>query len=81
MPTWVYEQEGLLEEIIEVVMAESLVGNGYPYPIEVADSVAAIRHSEKEIFYNHLQKYLPVNLQKSSKNISKSNRRISQISF
>ncbi|MFN0120506.1 MAG: DNA double-strand break repair nuclease NurA, partial [Blastocatellia bacterium] len=39
IPLWVYEQ-GLLEDVVDTVRAEIVVGNGYPYVIETADAAA-----------------------------------------
>ncbi len=84
LPTWIYEK-GLLDEIIEVILAESLIGNGYPYCIETADSIAVIKHYEQEFLQKylnkHLDKYSLLNIQKSNKSISKSIRRRNQIKF
>jgi hypothetical protein len=47
VPIWAL-REGILEEVVEVVLAEALVGNGYPYPLEVADSVAVLQQQERD---------------------------------
>ena len=41
IPMWVYQQ-GLLEEVLNIIRAEVVVGNGYPYAIEAADATAVI---------------------------------------
>jgi hypothetical protein len=41
IPLWVYEA-GLLEEVLDLVRAEVIVGNGYPYALETADATAVI---------------------------------------
>ena len=79
MPNWLFQDKNLLEEIIQAVMAESLVGNGYPYAIEVADSVAVLRAEEKEIFYKILQNKMNFNFNSSQKSMSKLKRRISKV--
>ena len=61
LPSWIGRREGMLDEVIDVIMAESLVGNGYLYPIESADAAAVIQAKEKEIFYEYLQKFLKNN--------------------
>ena len=74
MPLWVYKQ-GLVDEVLNVVLAECLVGNGFPYPIEVADSIAVIQHAEKEKFYEFIEKKISLQIGKSAKLKSKSIRR------
>ncbi len=78
IPYWVYE-EGLLNEVIDIVLAECLVGNGYPYSLEVADSIAVIQMSEREYFYGILEKELNHSFLTSSKQSSKNLRRRSSI--
>jgi hypothetical protein len=74
LPNWVYKA-GILDEVIEVVMAECLVGNGYPYPIEVADSIAVIQNQEREAFYEYIAKMEDLSLGQSAKLRSKQIRR------
>jgi hypothetical protein len=80
IPTWILE-DNLQDEIINIIMAESLIGNGYPYCIEVADSICVIQTKEKEVLYKFLNNnnILSFNLQNSNKNKSKSKRRSSKI--
>lgn len=49
LPAWVYE-EGLLEELIDVVRAECVIGLGYPYALEAADQTAVISNRDREAF-------------------------------
>ncbi len=74
IPMWVYEA-GLMNEVANVVLAECLIGNGFPYPIEVADSIAVIQHAEREAFYDYLEKQLDLGLGQSLKLRSKTVRR------
>ena len=74
LPLWVYKQ-GLVDEVLNVVLAECLVGNGFPYPIEVADSIAVNQHAEKEKFYEFIEKKISLQIGKSAKLKSKSIRR------
>lgn len=74
IPLWVYKQ-GLINEVANVVLAESLVGNGFPYPIEVADSIAVIQNAEKEKFYEFVEKKINLQIGKSAKLKSKTIRR------
>ncbi len=56
VPRWVLE-EGQLEQVVDVVRAECVVGNGYPYAVETADAVAVITHRDRERFYRLFQEY------------------------
>ena len=42
IPLWVW-RSGLLERVVDLVRAEVVVGNGYPYAIAAADAAAAMR--------------------------------------
>jgi NurA-like 5'-3' nuclease len=54
IPAWVYEQ-GFLNELIDVVRAECVIGLGYPYPLETADQTAVISGRDREVFLRALQ--------------------------
>ncbi|HVG39728.1 MAG TPA: DNA double-strand break repair nuclease NurA [Pyrinomonadaceae bacterium] len=56
VPTWVYESN-LLDEVIDTVRAECVVGNGYPYPIEAADAAAVITTRDRERFLRAMQEF------------------------
>jgi NurA domain len=56
IPLWVYDR-GLLNEVIDIVRAEVIVGNGYPYVIETADAAAVITSREREAFYAIFQRF------------------------
>ena len=56
MPAWVY-QAGLLNEVIDTVRAECVVGLGYPYAIETADQAAVITARDREIFLRATQEF------------------------
>lgn len=56
IPAWVYEQ-GLLNELVDVVRAECVVGLGYPYPLETADQTAVISGRDREVFFRALQEF------------------------
>jgi hypothetical protein len=56
MPAWIYEA-GLLNEIIDTVRAECVVGLGYPYAIETADQAAVITSRDREIFLRATQEF------------------------
>ncbi|HZS45272.1 MAG TPA: DNA double-strand break repair nuclease NurA [Blastocatellia bacterium] len=77
VPLWVYEA-GLLDEVLDVVRAEVIVGNGYPYAIETADAVTAISQSDREIFLGVFQEFTSrqkIDLRYSRKALSKVRRR------
>jgi hypothetical protein len=77
IPLWVYDR-GLLDEVIDIVRAEVIVGNGYPYVIETADAAAVITSREREAFYAIFQRFAQeqgVTLRVSQKVRSKTRRR------
>ncbi len=50
IPLWVW-RSGRLERVVDLVRAEVVVGNGYPYAIAAADAAAAMRGADREQFY------------------------------
>lgn len=56
LPAWIYEA-GLLEEVLDAVRAECVVGNGYPYPLEAADQTAVIGGRDREQFLRAMQDF------------------------
>lgn len=77
IPAWVYE-EGLLEELLDTVRAECVIGLGYPYPLETADATAVITSRDREIFLRALQDFASrekLGFSVSRKNASKGRRR------
>jgi hypothetical protein len=56
IPRWVLE-EGEMEHVMDVVRAECVVGNGYPYALETADAVSVITNRDRERFYRMLQEF------------------------
>jgi NurA domain len=77
IPLWVYDR-GLLNEVIDIVRADVIVGNGYPYVIETADAAAVITSREREAFYAIFQRFAKeqgVTLRFSQKVRSKTRRR------
>ena len=55
-PAWVHEA-GLLEEVVDAVRAECVVGNGYPYAIETADEAAVMTARDREHFLRAMQDF------------------------
>jgi hypothetical protein len=77
VPVWIYEA-GLLNEVIDVIRAECVIGLGYPYPIEAADATAVINMSDRDVFLKALQNFaeksnIPFRI--SPKPLSKARRR------
>ncbi len=56
VPSWVYEG-GLLNELIDVVRAECVIGLGYPYPLEAADHAAVMSGTDRDVFFRALQDF------------------------
>lgn len=77
IPSWIYE-EGLLDEIVDVVRAECVIGLGYPYAIETADQTAVIRAQDRERFFSAMQEFSEksgLSFRVSRKAVSKMRRR------
>ncbi len=77
VPTWIFE-EGLFDEIADVVRAECVVGLGYPYVLETADVTAVITHQDRQVFLGALQEFAnreKLNFSVSRKGASKGRRR------
>lgn len=77
LPRWLLEA-GELEHTVDMVRAECVVGNGYPYAVETADAVAVITMQDRERFYRAFQEFaekegLPLRF--SRKVVSKRGRR------
>jgi hypothetical protein len=60
IPAWVHEA-GLLEEVVDAVRAECVVGNGYPYAIETADEAAVMTARDREHFLRAMQDFAAEN--------------------
>jgi len=76
-PRWVYD-ENQHERVLNLVRAECLIGNGYPYPCETVDAVAVLRMEDRDYFLNIFQEFAQDNhlsLRFSKKAISKRRRR------
>src|SRR5262247_2425205 len=77
IPLWVLER-GLLDQVISLVIAEVVVGNGYPYVIQSADAAAVINSRDRDAFYAIFQRFAreqEIGLRISEKTPSKSRRR------
>ncbi len=77
LPRWIYDA-GLLDEVIDVVRAECVVGLGYPYAIETADEAAVITARDRQVFLKTFQEFAEgaeLRFKVSRKAMSKANRR------
>lgn len=77
IPSWIYEK-GLLDEVLDTVRAECVIGLGYPYALETADQTAVITVRDREIFLRALQDFAmreKLNFGVSRKAASKGRRR------
>lgn len=77
LPRWLVD-DGDLERVIDVVRAECVLGNGYPYAVETADAVAVITVQDRERFYRVFQEFAEregLLLRFSRKSVSKRGRR------
>ncbi len=77
IPTWIYETN-LLDEVLDTVRAECVIGLGYPYALETADATAVITAHDREVFLKALQEFASrekLNFNVSRKATSKGRRR------
>lgn len=77
IPLWVLER-GLLDQVINLTLAEVVVGNGYPYVIQSADAAAVISSRDRDAFYAIFQRFAKeqkIELRVSQKAASKNRRR------
>ncbi|HEU0186089.1 MAG TPA: DNA double-strand break repair nuclease NurA [Blastocatellia bacterium] len=77
IPLWVLER-GMLNQVIDLVIAEVVVGNGYPYVIQSADAAAVISSHDRDAFHAIFQRFAreqQIDLRISQKTFSKSRRR------
>jgi hypothetical protein len=76
-PRWMLD-ENMLEPVLDIVRAEVVIGNGYPYAIEAADVAAVITAMDRQEFYAQFQLFMEkqgVELTFSNKSLSKGRRR------
>jgi hypothetical protein len=68
----------LLDQVIDLVRAEAIVGNGYPYVIQSADAAAVVTARDREAFYAIFHRFAEeqgIQLRTSQKAASKARRR------
>jgi len=76
-PRWMLD-DGILEPVLDIVRAEIIAGQGYPYAIETADAVSVITMQDRAEFYGFFQNFMErqgVKFTFSTKSVSKSRRR------
>ncbi|GLV58469.1 hypothetical protein KDH_53000 [Dictyobacter sp. S3.2.2.5] len=76
-PRWMLD-DGILDPVLDIVRAEIIAGNGYPYAIETADAVSVITMQDRNEFYGQFQTFLErqgVKFTYSTKSLSKNRRR------
>jgi len=76
-PRWMLD-DGVLEPVLDVVRAEIIAGNGYPYAIESADAVSVITMQDRAEFYAQFQEFIErqgLKFTFSTKSLSKGRRR------
>ncbi|MCS7260462.1 MAG: DNA double-strand break repair nuclease NurA [Anaerolineae bacterium] len=56
-PGWLLEDWARMERILDLIRAECVVGNGYPYVLETADAVAVISAEDRQRFYAVFQQF------------------------
>lgn len=77
IPLWI-AATGWLDQVIDLVRAEIIVGNGYPYAIAAADAAAAISGRERDQFHEICSNFMAehgILTPPSPKSISKERRR------
>ncbi|MCP9494670.1 MAG: DNA double-strand break repair nuclease NurA [Pyrinomonadaceae bacterium MAG19_C2-C3] len=77
IPAWVLDA-GLMDETVDTVRAECVVGNGYPYPIEAADAAAVLSVQDRAQFLRTVSDFAAnaeFDFQISRKALSKTHRR------
>jgi hypothetical protein len=56
MPYWMVDA-GIVDDVLNLVRAECVVGAGYPYAVETADALAVISHADRERFYSLFEQF------------------------
>jgi len=79
-PAWLLEDgDSQLDRVMDVLRAEIITGQGYPYSIEAADAVAVISAEDRARFYALFQQFAEregLEFTFSRKALSKSRRRV-----
>lgn len=77
LPLWIYKT-GRLDQVVDWVRGEVVIGSGYPYVIETADQTAVLQVEDRQLFYRILQDWADkadLHLRLSRKMVSKVRRR------
>ncbi len=76
-PRWMLD-DGVVEQVMDIVRAEVIVGTGYPYAIETADAVSVITMQDRNEFYSYFKNFMQkqgIHFTYSTKALSKNRRR------
>jgi hypothetical protein len=57
LPGWLLDDSNEIERVVNLIRAECVVGNGYPYALETADAVAVISAEDRQRFYAAFQQF------------------------
>lgn len=57
LPGWLLDDDHEFERALNLIRAECVVGNGYPYALETADAVAVISVEDRQRFYAAFQQF------------------------
>lgn len=55
-PKWMIE-ERVLNEVMDIIRAETIIGNGYPYSLDSAHDEAILKMRDKDVLISLLQKF------------------------
>jgi len=76
-PRWLYES-GQMNQVLDWVRGEVIIGSGYPYAIETADQTAVLQSADRQTFQRIFQEWAEeqdLDLRLSRKMVSKVRRR------
>ncbi|HZU13819.1 MAG TPA: DNA double-strand break repair nuclease NurA [Chloroflexota bacterium] len=77
LPRWVVES-GRVDEVVDIIRAEIVVGTGYPYALETADAAAVLTTDDRLTFYRLYHEFAQrsgLNASVPAKSVSKARRR------
>ncbi len=78
LPGWLAEEGAEMERALNLIRAECIVGNGYPYALETADAMAVLTMDDRQRFYATFQQFAEkegLAIRYSRKALSKATRR------
>jgi hypothetical protein len=56
MPRWIVEEDRV-DDVIDLVRAECVVGAGYPYALETADALTVLSKADRDRFYAWFEQF------------------------